>query len=92
MPDEERKRRAAAVTAKIMRELQLGTEEEIEQIEKDLKETTLDSFVYLNKQTTIHRLKSQFHFGSKNIYNVLRTDGTTGNFTRRRRGDCKQNI
>ena len=71
LPDEERKRRAAAVTAKIMRELQLGTEEEIEQIEKDLKETTLDYIVFLNKQTTIHKLKSQFHFGSKNRNHVL---------------------
>ena len=71
MPDEERKRRAAAVTAKIMRELQLGTEEEIEQIEKDLKETTLDYIVFLNKQTTIHKLKSQFHFRSKNRNHVL---------------------
>ena len=41
LPDEERKKRAAAVTAKIMRELQIGTEEEIAQIESDLKETLL---------------------------------------------------
>ena len=41
MPDEERKKRAAAVTAKIMRELQIGTEEEIAQIESDLKDTQL---------------------------------------------------
>lgn len=41
LPDEERKKRAAAVTAKIMRELQIGTEDEISQIEADLKETTI---------------------------------------------------
>lgn len=38
LPDDERKKRAAAVTAKIMRELQMGTEEEIQQIEADLKD------------------------------------------------------
>ena len=37
LPDTERRRRAAAVTAKVMRELQLGTEEEIQKIEADLK-------------------------------------------------------
>lgn len=41
LPDAERKKRAAAVTAKIMRELQMGTEEEIAQIEADLKDPTL---------------------------------------------------
>ena len=41
LPDAERKKRAAAVTAKIMREFQMGTEEEIAQIEADLKDPTL---------------------------------------------------
>lgn len=41
LPDEERKKRAAAVTAKIMRELMIGTEEEIAQIESDLKDSSL---------------------------------------------------
>ena len=41
LPDAERKKRAAAITARIMRELELGSAEEIAQIEEDLKNETL---------------------------------------------------
>lgn len=41
LPDEERRKRAAAITARVMRELNLGTEEEARQIEEDLKSGAL---------------------------------------------------
>lgn len=41
LPDDERRKRAAAITARVMRELNLGTEEEARQIEEDLKNLSL---------------------------------------------------
>ncbi|KAK8831689.1 hypothetical protein WA577_005004 [Blastocystis sp. JDR] len=41
LPDNERKKRAAEITARIMRELDLGSAEEIAQIEEDLKQESL---------------------------------------------------
>ena len=41
LPDDERRKRAAAITARVMRELNLGTEEGARQIEEDLKSGSL---------------------------------------------------
>ena len=41
LPDDERRKRAAAITARVMREVDWGTEEEARQIEEDLKSGSL---------------------------------------------------